>query len=230
MSKVEHGPPVSGVGLRRQYARRFSPDELANKVTLWQVLCESFFQQYVPRDGTVLDLGAGSCEFINAIDASHKIAVDLNPDTKEFADPGVDVVLSSSCDLSSIPDRSVDTVFTSNFFEHLLSRADLMATLAEAHRVLVEDGRIVVLMPNIRYLPGAFWDYLDHTLPLTDRSLSEALELSDFQLERVVPRFLPYTVKNRAMPPRPLFVRSYLRFPPAWRLLGKQLLVVARKA
>ena len=39
---------------------------------------------------------------------------------------------------------------------------------------------MVVLMPNIRYLAGRYWDYLDHHLPLTHLSLSEALELTGY--------------------------------------------------
>ena len=41
----------------------------------------------------------------------------------------------------------------------------------------------------------------------------------------LVPRFLPYSTKGR-LPTTPLLVRAYLRFRPAWRLLGKQTLYV----
>ncbi len=210
------------------YESRFSDLELRAKADLWQILCDDFFQQYVPEDGTVLDLGAGSCEFINAIRARKRIAVDLNPDCVKYAHSDVTVHTTSSTNLSEVASGSLDTVFTSNFFEHLPSREALLETLAESRRVLNENGRIVILMPNIRNLPGSYWDYLDHTLPLTQYSLSEALELSGFQPTRVVPRFLPYTVKNRALPPKPLFVRTYLKLPIAWKLLGKQMLVIAR--
>ena len=42
-----------------------------------------------------------------------------------------------------------------------------------------------------------------------------------------MPRFLPYTTKSR-LPQSAWLVRAYLRFPPAWRLLGGQTLLVAR--
>ncbi len=29
---------------------------------------------------------------------------------------------------------------------------------------------MLVLQPNIRYVGGAYWDFLDHHLPLTDRT------------------------------------------------------------
>jgi hypothetical protein len=85
-------------------------------------------------------------------------------------------------------------------------------------------------MPNIRYLAGAYWDYLDHHLALTHHSLEEALRLSGYEPVEVIPRFLPYTVRDRRMPRSLTLVRLYLRVRPAWRVLGKQMLVVARPA
>jgi SAM-dependent methyltransferase len=209
------------------YAARFSAREIAGKRMLWDVLVRDVFQRYVPVDGTVLDLGAGRCEFTNAVRARRRIAVDLDPAIRTLAAPGVEALVTSSTDLGAVATGSVDCVFTSNFFEHLRSSEDLLATLREVHRVLALDGRLVVLMPNARYLGGAFWDYLDHHLPLTQHSLAEALTLTGFEVLLSRPRFLPYTVRGR-LPVRRVLVRAYLRFPPAWRLLGKQMLVVAR--
>ncbi|MPY94805.1 MAG: methyltransferase domain-containing protein [Acidimicrobiia bacterium] len=212
--------------LARMYRHRFDDEDLEAKELLWDTLCRSFFQQYVEPTDTVLDLGAGSCEFVNNIQARRKIAVDLNPDTVEHA-RGAEVLQASSEDLSAVADGTVDVVFTSNFFEHLPDKKSLLTTLGEVHRVLRPGGRLVVLMPNLRYLAGKYWDYFDHHLPLTHLSLVEALELSGFGVDRVVPRFLPYTVKGSRLPIRPELIRLYLRAPLAWRLLGRQMLVVA---
>lgn len=218
-----------GEFLQAVYATRFTGAELASKTELWQVLVEDFLQALVPENATVLDLGAGNCEFINAIRAGRKIAVDLNPDLGTYADPDVQTMITTSDDLSEVSDSSVDVVFTSNFFEHLPSKDTLLATLTQCRRVLKVGGRLIVLMPNIRYLPGAYWDYLDHHLPLTHLSLCEALELTGLTPVRVESRFLPYTVRNSRIRARRWMLRLYLRFKPAWWLLGKQMLVVAVK-
>jgi SAM-dependent methyltransferase len=176
----------------------------------------------------VLDLGAGYCEFINAIQCARKIAVDLNEETAAYAGPGVAVVHAPSTDLRAIAAGSVDVVFASNFFEHLPSKADFLTTLHEIRRVLAAGGRLLILQPNIRFLPGEYWDFLDHHIPLTDRTLVEALELVGLEVVEVRARFLPYTTKSR-LPQWPWLVRLYLRLPPAQWLFGRQAWVVARK-
>lgn len=218
----------SPASLSSVYSHRFSESELKNKRILWKTLCDSVFQQYVPIDGTVLDLGAGYCEFVNSITAGKKIAVDLNPELGKFANQDVQVVNSDSRQIGAVSSSTVDTVFTSNFFEHLASPEALLETLTECRRVLSPEGTIVILMPNIRNLPGKYWDFLDHRLPLTHRSLVEALELTGFTPILVRPKFLPYTVNDSRLPVRSWLVRLYLNLRPAWWLLGKQMLVIAK--
>lgn len=122
-----------------------------------------------------------------------------------------------------------DTVFTSNFFEHLPSKVALLDTLKECRRVLKPGGRILVVMPNLRYVGGRYWDFFDHHLPLTHSSLAEGLKISGYSVEEVIPRFLPYTVKDSPVQVKAVMVRSYLKLRPLWRVLGKQMFVVARK-
>lgn len=230
--------------LQAVYRNRFGDVDRQRINAVWDLLIERELGRYVPRDGTVLDLGAGSCVFINRVWGRRRIAVDLNPDVADAAAPGVETLQTRSDDLCSLADGTVDLVFSSNFFEHLGSRAELLATLAECARVTVGGGRIVVLMPNLRAVGARYFDYLDHTLPLTDRSLVEALSLVGYRAERVVPRFIPYGGNPAGSVPsatvgrgvlghpeihRRLFA-AYLRARPLWPLLGGQMLVVAVKA
>ncbi len=214
--------------LEKLYRHRFEERELPAKGAVWKVLCEQFFRAYVRPQDTVVDIGAGYCEFINQIGAARRIAVDLNPRLAEFAAPGVERLHESCTELRSIGDASVDVVFMSNFLEHLPSKQMVLDTLAAARRVLRVGGLLIILQPNVRLLPGAYWDFFDHHTPLTEKSLVEAVSMLDMTPERVIARFLPYTTKS-ILPQWPWLVRLYLLFPPAWWLLGKQSLVVARK-
>lgn len=215
--------------LDRLYARRFPEDELRAKDAIWEVLCRHFFQSYVPADSVVLDLGAGYCEFLRHIECRERIAVDLNPDVARFAPPGTRIVPAAGHQLGDrCPDGSVDIVFASNVFEHLPDKPTLMATLDELYRVLRPGGRLLVLQPNIRAVGARYWDFIDHHIALTDRSLVEAVESAGLVVEEVIPRFLPYTTRSRT-PQHPTLVRLYLKVPLAWRLMGGQTWLVAER-
>lgn len=222
------GGSPNAAQLLRVYRHRFTPAEIVQSARVWQVLCGHFFQRYVPASATVVDLGAGYCHFINQIVCRGKYAVDLNPDVRIHAAAGVEVIETPSTQLSPIASASVDVVFSSNFFEHLRTQEDFLATLAEVQRILRPGGRLLVLQPNLAYLGGRYWDFFDHHLPFTHRSLAEGLEVVGFKVEEVVPRFLPYTIKSR-LPKAPALVWLYLKVKPLWWVLGKQMFVVARK-
>ena len=214
--------------LSQIYQERFTPEVRGQRIQLWKTLCEHWFQRYIPENATVLDLAAGQCEFINQIHSTHKIAVDLNEDVHKFAASDVQVVIAWSHDMQGVVDESVDVVFVSNFFEHLPSKSAFLDTLREIRRVLRRGGRLLILQPNIRFLNGEYWDFVDHYLPLTDRTLVEALSLVEMRVDEVLPRFLPYTTRS-AIPQHPLLVRLYLMIPLARRLMGKQAFVVDSK-
>jgi 2-polyprenyl-3-methyl-5-hydroxy-6-metoxy-1,4-benzoquinol methylase len=214
-------------GIQHLYHDRFSEDERARKLELWRILCAAFFQRYVRPDDVVLDLGAGYCEFINHIRCRSKYAVDLNPDTRSCASPDVTVLSTTSSRLDMLADGSVDVVFASNFFEHLPDKREFLATLGELRRVLRPGtGRLLILQPNIRLLHGAYWDFLDHHLALTDRSLAEAVRMAGLEPVEIRVRFLPYTTKSR-FPQHALLVRAYLLLKPLQWLFGKQTWMVA---
>jgi SAM-dependent methyltransferase len=219
--------PHSESDLEAIYTRRFSGKE-QYRIRVWSVLTSQFFSQWIPKSGSVLELGCGYCEFINQIEAAQKYGMDLNPNSGR--NTGNDVVFLQQ-DCSSpwpVEPGSLDTVFTSNFFEHLPSKPLLEETLRQAWKSLKPGGRLIAMGPNIKYVPGAYWDFFDHYLALTELSLGEVLEKCGFEIERSDARFLPYTMSQGTE--YPLWtLKLYLAMPFVWPFFGKQFLVVARK-
>ncbi len=213
--------------LQRLYQARFKRN-LAYRRAVWRVLISDCFQAYAQPTDAVLDLGCGYGEFIGQVRCGTKYAMDLNPEVPERVGAGI-TCLIQDCSLRwPLPDHSLNLVFTSNFFEHLPDKESLGRTLEEAHRCLKPGGRLIALGPNIRHLPGVYWDFWDHVIPLTERSLAEALTCRGFLIEQCRDRFLPYTMAN-GFPYPLLFLRFYLRLKWLWRLFGRQFLVVAVK-
>jgi SAM-dependent methyltransferase len=213
---------------QRIYSTRFATN-LAYRERVWSILVRDFFQQYVGSSDRILDLGAGYGEFIRHIECADKFAMDLNPDSKQRVGPNVMFFEQDCAARWPLSDAALNVVFTSNFFEHLPDKSALGRTLDEILRCLAPGGRLIAMGPNIKFLPGSYWDFWDHYIPLTELSLTEALVTRGFSMTRVEDRFLPYTMATG--PSYPLvFLRAYLRLRPVWKIFGRQFLIVASKA
>jgi SAM-dependent methyltransferase len=213
--------------LQRIYAARFK-QTLEYRQRVWRILIDDFFHRFVRTSDHVLDLGCGYGEFISQVRCRQKYAMDVNPDVSAHIGREV-TCLSQDCSRRwPLPDNSLDVVFTSNFFEHLPDKTALGRTLDEIHRCLKSGGRMIAMGPNIKYLPGSYWDFWDHYLPLTEKSLREAMESRQFKIEQCFGKFLPYTMVSGYRYPV-ILIRIYLRLRPAWRVFGKQFLVLGVK-
>ncbi|MEK6967387.1 MAG: class I SAM-dependent methyltransferase [Nanoarchaeota archaeon] len=212
--------------LKLMYRRRFNGDEKFRK-EMYAVICKDFLQKFVAKNSVVLDVAAGHCEFINAIEAKQKIALDLNPDVRLYASKDVKCIVSSSSVMNGIKTNSVDVVYCSNFFEHI-SKAEITKTIKRMHKVLKKNGQVLIIQPNIRYCYKDYWMFFDHITPLDDRSTSEALELNGFSIIKVIPQFLPYTTKS-ILPKSALLVSIYLKIPLLWKIFGGQAFIIAKK-
>jgi len=213
--------------LNKLYSKRFDP-ETKYRNEVWQVLVEKYFQSYVRPNDAVLDLGCGYGVFINNIQCNKKYGIDLNPNSEKWLNSNVKLFNQDSSERWPLDDCSLDVIFTSNFFEHLPNKNELRLNLREAHRCLKEDGQLIALGPNIKYIPGEYWDFWDHSLCLTERSLKEGLESCGYLVDTCIKRFLPYSMVNRVHFPK-WCIRLYLSLPFIWRYFGKQFLVIGKK-
>jgi SAM-dependent methyltransferase len=213
--------------LDRVYGSRFDEEDRRAKMALWREIVPSI-ARLVPLDGPVLDLACDRGYFIAHVAADERWACDVR-DVSSSLPAGVRFVRASGLALAdAVPGAHFGTVFTSNYLEHLASPDEVVEQMRVVAGLLRPGGRFVVLQPNIRLVGGAYWDFIDHRVPLTERSLQEAGTLAGLATERTVVRYLPFTTKSR-LPQDPRLVRAYLRFRPAWRLLGRQTLWVGRK-
>lgn len=201
----------------------------ARRDVVWKEVCR-YLQRYVPADSTVLDLGAGYCNFINNIGAAEKHAVDLFSELPKYAGPDVITHIRPCTSLADeFAEGTFDVAFASNLFEHL-SREELLLTLEQLNKVLRPGGTLIALQPNFRFCYDTYFDDFTHLQIFTDRSLNDLFELLGFSVVDNQPRFLPVNMKSTLrfpLPGLPLWVRLYLAMP--YRPLAGQMLMVGKK-
>ena len=213
--------------LERIYRRRFSDSDARAKDRVWAEIAR-YLQRYVDSQSPVLDVACDRGYFIRNITAVERWACDRR-DVSDTLGEDVRFVRSSGLDLGkALPAHHFGTIFMSNYLEHLESSNQVLRQFRVAAGLLRPGGRLMVLQPNIRLTGAAYWDFIDHKVPLTEKSLAEAGEAAGLVTERLVVRFLPYTTKS-ALPQRPWLVRLYLHCRPAWLIMGRQTLYLGRR-
>lgn len=206
------------------YKNRFINVSARDK--LWKILVKDFFQKFIEITDSVLDVPCGYCEFINNIECKYKTACDINPASKKYAKKDVSFIKCSSINIK-IENKSIEKIFTSNFFEHL-TRKEIVLTIKEYKRVLKKGGKVLLLQPNIRFCSNDYWMFFDHITPIDDRALEEIFSISGFKLQYKVLKFLPYTTKSN-IPQSSLLVQIYLKLPILWSIFGKQTFMIFEK-
>ena len=206
------------------FGTRFTRNE--QRGVVWHHICQ-YLQTWIPVDADVLELGAGWCDFSNAVTARSVTAMDIDAVVMQAAKPGVTPVVGDCTDLSRFPDGSFDRVVASNLLEHL-ERPMAEKMLAEAARVLRPGGRLVLIQPNFRLNPHEYFDDYTHVAIYTDRSLRDFLGASGWDVQHVAARFLPLSMKSKGSG-LTFLVPWYLRSP-VKPFAGQMLVVAGRPA
>jgi SAM-dependent methyltransferase len=196
------------------------------RAVVWKVVAEHL-APWVPPGAHVLEIGAGYCEWINNVRAARRVAVDIWPDVARYAASGVEArVLDASHALRTLGTEMFDVALASNILEHF--EPGVAASVVEDLAVLLKPGgRLIVIQPNFRYASREYFDDYTHRAVFTDVSLSNLLRAHGFAIDKVVPRFLPYSIRGSKLPIRPWTVRAYLRSP--FKPMAGQMLVIARR-
>jgi SAM-dependent methyltransferase len=211
---------------QRLYEFRFRDVDQGARAAVWREIAP-FIHEQLGRPERVLDPAAGRGEFINAVPARERWAIDQVAYAEGTYAPGVRALVSDVF-AADLPAEHFDGVFVSNFLEHLASQEAVASFLERMRRATTPGGRIAILGPNFRYCASEYFDMADHTLIFTHRAIAEHLYAAGFEPERVEPRFLPYSFTGK-LPPSARLTRQYLRMPLAWRFVGKQFLVIGRR-
>lgn len=191
------------------------------RVKVWRAITE-YLQTYVGENKTVLDLGSGYGDFINLIKAKKKYALDIGADVKDYITKEAIFINKPASELQEIATNSLDVVFSSNLMEHL-DKSELDQTMKSVKRCIKKGGTLILVGPNFRYCYKEYFDDYTHKTIYTHVSLSDAMCEYGFIPVKVMPKFLPLSLKSR-LPKSYLLTKMYLHSPV--KPLGKQMLLI----
>lgn len=222
-------PELTGeaMNFQRLYEYRFRGIDPDDREAVWAEIA-AFIGGLLGEPGCVLDPAGGRGEFINTVRAEERWFVDLVEPRKGRLQDGVKIMTGDVMKVE-LPCAYFDGIFVSNFLEHLSSQEAIAAFLDKMRRSQPLGGRIAILGPNFRYCAKEYFDCADHCVALTHVAVAEHLYAAGYEIERVIPRFLPFSFRG-ILPPSAVLTRTYLRVPLVWKLLGKQFLVTGKKA
>ncbi|MEO5950638.1 MAG: methyltransferase domain-containing protein [Candidatus Saccharimonadales bacterium] len=204
---------------KNYHKSRFKYD--AGRLKVWRAINE-YLSVYINPNDSILDLGTGYGDFINGIEAKKKYALDIGPDVKKYMNSDVFFINKPSYSLEAIPMNSLNVVFSSNLFEHL-DNEEFDKTIKALLKRFKKNGKLILIGPNFKYAYKDYFDDYTHKTIYTHISLVDALREYGFRPIKIVPKFLPLTMKSR-IPKSYLLTKAYLNAPIS--PLGKQMLLV----
>lgn len=214
----------------RIYEYRFKGVDHKKKQIVWKEISHWMYAGYLKKPYSILDPAGGLCEFINLVPAREKWTIDIEKDfIEKYANPDVQIIVGNNLQVE-LPQNYFDAVFISNFLEHLHSQEEVASLLTRMYASMKSGGRIAVMGPNFKYTYKEYFDFADHTVILSELGLAEHLYGAGFEIVKIIPKFLPLSFRSGGiLPVTPFTVKTYLSLPSAWKVLGKQFLVIAEK-
>lgn len=189
---------------------------------VWRAITEHL-QRYIPKESSVLELGAGYCDFINQIIANKKTALDFDESSEQYK--GEDVRFVKGSVLDFVPMEKYDVVFASNFLEHFTIKEN-ETILKTIYQSLPKKGKLILVQPNYYYCYRNYFDDYTHKTVFSHNNIIDFLRANKFRVNFVKRRFLPFSFKSH-LPASYLLTKMYLKSP--IKPFAKQMLIVAEK-
>jgi len=147
-------------------------------------------EQFQPKKGKILDIGAGTGDFLVMAQKNGWKITGLEPSEKA---KGIATAkgVSFAENLADMPDHSVDVITMWHVLEHV---TDVEAQIAELKRILKPDGVIIIAVPNFKSYDaqhyGKFWAAYDvprHLWHFSKTAIKMLFAKQDLELIKIFP-------------------------------------------
>ncbi|RDI08004.1 class I SAM-dependent methyltransferase [Flavobacterium sp. AG291] len=150
----------------------------------------SLLEQFQPKKGKLLDIGAGTGDFLVVGSKNGWDVTGLEPSSKAKAIAEAKGVKFANV-LADIPDHSVDAVTMWHVLEHV---PDVEAQISELKRILKPDGVLIIAVPNFNSFDakyyGQFWAAYDvprHLWHFSKKSIKLLFRKQGMELVKILP-------------------------------------------
>lgn len=139
--------------------------------------------------GTMLSAGCADAYYFDWIESSYQrvdehIGLELYRPEPPVLPTNVTWIENSVGQMTSVDDSSVALVFSGQNFEHLFGD-DAPDFLLECHRVIGEDGWLVIDSPHREIAAALGWSMPEHTVEFTPSEAKELVELAGFDVRSI---------------------------------------------
>jgi len=145
---------------------------------------------FQPAKGKILDIGAGTGDFLVMAKSSGWDVVGLEPNPKAKAIAEVKGVTFLN-ELSQMPDHSADVITMWHVLEHV---PDVEAQIAELKRIVKPEGTIIIAVPNFHSYDaqhyGKFWAAYDvprHLWHFSKIAIKKLFSKHEMELVKILP-------------------------------------------
>lgn len=141
----------------------------------------------------ILDIGCGVGDFLNyAKEKGCKITgIEPNDDARKIAEKKLNTKVFSPAELENLPDNSFDIITMWHVLEHV---ADLKTEIHHLQRLLKNDGRLILALPNYKSYDAEYYkdkwaayDVPRHLNHFSRTSIENIFKETKFQLTDIKP-------------------------------------------
>ena len=213
--------------IRSYFQTRLLAEPVHRKV--WKLITDFLLPYFeLHEDANVLELGCGHGNWIGAIPAQNRYALDINPDVHNMVKQSgffeIETYVGPCFNLEMFPDQTLDLILASNLLEHL-ELEEVFGTLNEVSRTLKKNGKFCVIQPNFSLCPRQYFDDYTHRSVFTAVSLNDILEAHGLRVIHSWKKFLPFTMRGSNLS-LTAFLPAYLRSP--WKPFAGQMCMIAQ--
>lgn len=149
------------------------------------------------KEGKLLDVGCGSGEYLFVIQQLgwDVYGIELSEKAASYArDKGLKVITGAIIENGHYPSEYFDIVRFNHALEHF---PDPVSTLKESHRILKNNGLLLITAPNVNSIERDIWGKYcwqlqmpEHLFHFSENSLKKLLDKTGFRVKKI--EYLPY--------------------------------------